>query len=281
MFPAVKLYSLREQLSLSHDNVYDFAVFSWQSKRNQVSGHYLVYRFVVAALFLAVVTFCGSRSNHPEYWMIYLSHIGLILQTLHLAISAAVPVQLLLLASRNRIDNEMLPLARLSWFLYNVTNLLSLVISVVFWAVLFTPGKGLKDRDVLVHALNSVMSISDIFISKRPCRMLHFHHSLAALIPYVTFSAIYWAAGGTRENGLSYIYPILNWENLSLTVPFLMMGLIFGLPFVHGIIWSLHLLRDRLIRCCKCDDHHDHQSQWNSAFVPDDKSADSTIVIKA
>lgn len=142
-------------------------------------------------------------------------------------------------------------------------------------------GKGLKDRDVLVHALNSVMSISDIFISKRPCRMLHFHHSLAALIPYVTFSAIYWAAGGTRENGLSYIYPILNWENLSLTVPFLMMGLIFGLPFVHGIIWSLHLLRDRLIRCCKCDDHHDHQSQWNSAFVPDDKSADSTIVIKA
>lgn len=193
MFPAIKLHPLREQLSLSHDNVYDFAVFSvstwsyqvcvtrqrencavifssnppkqWQSKRHQVSGHYLIYRFTVAALFLSVVTYCGSRSNHPEYWLIYLSHIGLILQTLHLVISAAVPVQLLLLPGRGNlyfllsrgkecnvtlyifylplsdgIENSMPLLARFSWFLYNVTNLLSLVISVVFWAVLFTPG---------------------------------------------------------------------------------------------------------------------------------------------
>ncbi len=144
-------------------------------------------------------------------------------------------------------------------------------------------GRGLKDKDILVHALNSIMSICDIFISKRPCRMLHFHHSFAALGPYVVFSAIYWAAGGQRENGLSYIYPILNWENLSLTVPFVLVGLTIGLPLVHGVIWSLHVLRDRVIQCArKSDEQNDYQSRWNPAFVLDETGANSAIlVIKA
>jgi hypothetical protein len=115
--------------------------------------------------------------------------------------------------------------------------------------------------------------------------MLHFYQSLAALGPYVVFSAIYWAAGGRRENGLSYIYPILNWENLSLTVPFVTVGLMIGLPFVHGLIWSLHLLRDRVINCARrgtFDEQNDYQSRWNPAFVLDETSANSaTVIIKA
>lgn len=114
--------------------------------------------------------------------------------------------------------------------------------------------------------------------------MLHFHHSFAALGPYVVFSAIYWAAGGRRENGLSYIYPILNWENLSLTVPFVLVGLTIGLPLVHGVIWSLHVLRDRVIQCArKFDEQNDYyQSRWNPAFVLDETGGvNSAIVIKA
>ena len=113
--------------------------------------------------------------------------------------------------------------------------------------------------------------------------MLHFYQSLAALGPYVVFSAIYWAVGGRRENGLSYIYPILNWENLSLTVPFVTVGLMVGLPIVHGLIWSLHLLRDRVIRCAEIatfDDQHDYRSRWNPAFVLDETNANSVTVIK-
>ena len=39
---------------------------------------------------------------------------------------------------------------------------------------------------------------------------MHFHHPLAAIIPYVIFTATYWAAGGLRENGDTYIYPSKN-----------------------------------------------------------------------
>ena len=112
--------------------------------------------------------------------------------------------------------------------------------------------------------------------------MLHFYQSLAALGPYVIFSAIYWAAGGRRENGLSYIYPILNWENLSLTVPFVTVGMMIGLPLVHGLIWSLHYLRDRTMYCAKnetFDEQDDYQSNWNPAFVLDETSANNVTGI--
>jgi hypothetical protein len=82
----------------------------------------------------------------------------------------------------------------------------------------------------------------------------------------------------------SFIYPILNWENLSLTVPFVLVGLTIGLPLVHGVIWSLHVLRDRVIQCArKFDEQNDYyQSRWNPAFVLDETGgANSAIVIKA
>lgn len=72
----------------------------WQSKKCRVSGYYLIYRFVLAALFLLTIVFGLSTSKDPNYWIIYFSHIGLILQTLHLIIAAAVPVQLLLVPAK-------------------------------------------------------------------------------------------------------------------------------------------------------------------------------------
>ncbi|EFX69514.1 hypothetical protein DAPPUDRAFT_258434 [Daphnia pulex] len=117
------------------------------------------------------------------------------------------------------------------------------------------------------------MTLCDIFISKRPCRILHFHHSLAVFLPYVTFSIIYWAAGGRRENGIPAIYPVLNWDNLPLTIPFVLAGLTVGVFFGHALVWALHLLRDRVLRTCTTKDElvdkGHFQSQSNPGFVPD------------
>lgn len=231
----------------------------------------------------------------------------------------------------------------------------------------------------LVHGFNSIMSICDILVSGRPCRLMHFYHPLVVILANIAFSSIYWAAGGLNYDGSSYIYPvlnwdnlsltvpfawlsvysshcpsstlscghctnlgttcyaagskekpwvnrylmakttqytnysltvrcvqchllgggrserkrtllysfiypILNWENLSLTVPFVLVGLTIGLPLVHGVIWSLHVLRDRVIQCArKFDEQNDYyQSRWNPAFVLDETGGDnSAIVIKA
>lgn len=141
-------------------------------------------------------------------------------------------------------------LTKFSWFLYNTTNMTSVIITGVYWALLFTPGSPLGAIDFLVHGFNSITSIVDLFISKRPCRLLHFVHPLVVLMAYVAFSAIYWAAGGREPSGLSYIYPVLDWENLGLTVPFVAVGLFVGVPVVHTLFWGLHLLRDSCFTKC-------------------------------
>lgn len=99
-----------------------------------------------------------------------------------------------------------------------------------------------------VHGFNSIMSIGDILVSGRPCRLMHFYQPFVVILAYVAFSAIYWAAGGVNSDGLSYIYPVLNWDNLSLTVPFVTIGMLIILPIVHALLWSLHQLRDYAVR---------------------------------
>lgn len=140
---------------------------------------------------------------------------------------------------------EMGPLTKFSWFLYNATNITTVTISVIYWGALYV-GDGLSAMDFLVHGLNSIVSICDIFLSKRPCRLMHFYHPLVVLLTYVAFSSIYWAAGGRNEDGLSYIYPILDWENLNLTIPFLCIGFFVALPIAQFLIWIMHQLRNRI-----------------------------------
>ena len=136
-------------------------------------------------------------------------------------------------------------LIQFSWFLYNATNMLSAVITIVYWTVVFKPE--LDTMTFLVHGFKSIMAIMDIFLSKRPCRLLHFYHPLVLFVAYVAFSLIFWAVDGRNENGLSYIYPILNWNNLGLTVPIVFIGLVFALPVFHCFFWILHQWRDRWI----------------------------------
>lgn len=59
-----------------------------------------------------------------------------------------------------------------------------------------------------VHGFNSIMSIGDIIVSGRPCRLMHFYQPFVVLLAYIAFSSIYWAAGGVNSNGDSYIYPV-------------------------------------------------------------------------
>ena len=69
----------------------------WSDKRpDRVCGYYVTYRWILAAFFLSILVTSGTLSPHPEYWFVYLTDLGFLVQSLHLVVSASVPVQLLL-----------------------------------------------------------------------------------------------------------------------------------------------------------------------------------------
>lgn len=113
------------------------------------------------------------------------------------------------------------------------------------------------------------MTIIDIVVSGRPCRLMHFYQPFVVWLAYIAFSTIYWAAGGVNENGDHYIYPILDWDNLGLTVPFVTIGMFVALPITHTFIWGLHLLRDFTVRKCvnrKNKNQETREGQPNPGF---------------
>lgn len=70
---------------------------------------------------------------------------------------------------------------------------------------------------------------------------------------------------------MTSIYPILNWENLDLTIPFVLFALAVILPVIHCFIWALHILRQRTIvgRINRDNmiEQRNSQGQGNSARV--------------
>lgn len=114
-------------------------------------------------------------------------------------------------------NRRMIWMTKISWFLYNVINVTAPVISFIYWALLYEPGvyeAPVFVIDFMLHGVNTIVAVLDLFISKRPCRILHMHHPFVVFLAYVAFTAIYWAAGGRTETGSSYIYSVLNWEDL-------------------------------------------------------------------
>ena len=99
--------------------------------------------------------------------------------------------------------------------------------------------------DFLVHGLNSITTVLDLFLGARPFRLLHIYQPIIALCFYLIFSVIYWAAGGTGREGCHWIYPILDWNKPETTVPLIFVMLV-GVFVIHGFLWALQLLRDFL-----------------------------------
>lgn len=71
----------------------------------------MAYRLLLAALFLSILVANGVASTKGLYWFIYLTHWGLILQTLQLMVSAAVPIQQLFQVLRNGTQRRRIVLA--------------------------------------------------------------------------------------------------------------------------------------------------------------------------
>lgn len=103
--------------------------------------------------------------------------------------------------------------------------------------------------NIEVHIINSVYVLIDLFVVASPLRILHFTVPFCFLITYLLFTVIYWAAGGTTPEGGTAIYPIMDWDNLKVTLPFVFCTAIFS-PVMQGVVWLIYKARQELRRSC-------------------------------
>ena len=134
------------------------------------------------------------------------------------------------------------------WFIYVIAATAGLLVTAGYWTVL-AGDDPVDANNITKHALNSVFMVVDTSLSAIPVRLLHFLYALLYLLIYVVFSFIYWFLGGTDNQGNTYIYKSLDYDNFEPTIGGLMVVfLLVVLPVLHLILFGITKFRDHLHR---------------------------------
>jgi hypothetical protein len=128
-------------------------------------------------------------------------------------------------------------LLQVVWVLRNCTAVAALVVSILFWCVLFPAIGRTSLTDVHCHAVNSIIVIVDLTVTHVPYYFKHGWMPFAYLVTYLLFSIVYWLAGGTDPEGDHYIYPPLNYEHPSDAAALVLAVVFIVLPMIHSLLY--------------------------------------------
>jgi hypothetical protein len=94
----------------------------------------------------------------------------------------------------------------------------------------------------MIHAFNSVLMVTDLFLVAHPFRLLHCYWPLLATVCYIAFSYIYYEFGGTDRQDRPVVYSLLDWRLPSRAAIASCFGLLVSLS-IHCFAWFLFLIR--------------------------------------
>lgn len=108
-------------------------------------------------------------------------------------------------------------------------------INLLWW--FFAVFSGLDPPSIITHMINSLFTISNILICAKPTRLLHLYQPYLFSTAYIILTLIYHAAGG------STIYPVLDWDKISVALPTsLVVAFLLG-AIVHLFVFVLFKIR--------------------------------------
>lgn len=120
------------------------------------------------------------------------------------------------------------------------------------------------------HVLNSFLVLSDIMLNRAPIRIQHAHMPVIFLSIYITFTLIYWGAGGTNHKGHMYIYRVLDYSGRPGTaaIAICVVALI-AVPLIQVFLYGLYRLKTALHARWRTT--HAYLQNHNNKPLPDSK----------
>lgn len=224
---SLNFLSLYLCLRLTH-SVY---IFQWQ--KNEVSTVYLLYRWLLALIFLGVYITCIILQYCDGKFFIYMTNWGFGLITITMIVAAVNVTRWHYdLQNVRSLVQEAGQKARTTcglkmyWWLYNISLLLALIISTVYWIFLNGRMSELANAiqtlniilnyilfysmcvdkptrfpviSIVTHALNTVCMLIDFLVVAFPLRLWHMVQTMCMAIAFFLFTLIYHVCGGTDE----------------------------------------------------------------------------------
>ncbi|KAJ2948091.1 hypothetical protein O0L34_g9888 [Tuta absoluta] len=232
----------------SHARSSDFYASACQAGESALP--LLIVRSVAFVLALTIMTWAICEGCN-WFWLAFLTNWGLMLVTSMFLSGIVVST----MAFMKKIPDEGdLPwYVSMYWFLHNVAVGMSLLITLLYWVLLFHPemihleGIRLFILDLMTHGVNSILVMVELLASRTPVRLLHIWQPLGVGIWYGLFTLIFFCAGGTDALGNPFIYEILDWRRpgqSSIIVALSAVALIILYCLTYGIAYG----RDKLTK---------------------------------
>ncbi|XP_046570527.1 protein rolling stone-like, partial [Haliotis rubra] len=179
---------------LEHPQPHLFTQFEWGWPKV-----YLCWRAVAAVYHVAVIIvtgFCDRYSwtrteKDSVKWFIYLTNWMFFQLTLS-TLADFMALGYCHLVRKDIISGgiQRMPLfLKVTWVLHNLSNTGSILVTILFWGFVHSPGKAVSNVDFITHTGNTTYVILNLCIAASPVRFLHFFQPLTVAATYSIFSA--------------------------------------------------------------------------------------------
>lgn len=208
-----------------------------------------IVRFILALYY--TISICYLLIYQFQlYFFIYLTHWTALVFTIYLVVASVnVIIDRKYWMKYDNAERETIfPLVlscrhKLQWFLMIVYTNMSIIVTIVYWSVLYSPDPSLLYYNLTAHTFPSILGVLDILLTPIPVRIIHVVYPVSFALTYMIFTLIYWAAGGTDPSGNSAIYTgFLDWDGPGMTSLSMFLCAI-GITVCQFVLWGLFRLK--------------------------------------
>ncbi|CAG9855101.1 unnamed protein product [Phyllotreta striolata] len=231
-----------------HSDPNIFISSQWQRNKTDPNLIYLIYRTAVMLFFFITWVITIVRESGKGKWPIFLTNWGYTTNTVQATLAFIMLFFSYIGSTCNKpkIKESVLSLYSVYWVAYNVASSTGLVISVIYWTVIFDANKiALDALNFFVHGNNSILILIDVCIIAHPFIMWHVIYPVMLGTIYSIFTIIYYAAGGTGKEGRPFIYKIVNWDKPGMTLG-VCLGVLIFVIIIHSLMVLITAARQKL-----------------------------------
>lgn len=225
---------------------------------------YIAWRVFWALYHLGWIIYTGVGADEwaPDpsqevKWFIFLTNWAYFTLTISTLVDAIVVIFIVLKRRdiAKGITDTMPWYLKANWVVFNLSNVISITMSIAFWALVYFPGypNAASALNISTHVINAVYVIINLSVTGMPVRILHFWHPIIYGLIYSFFSLFYHLADGTNHNGNPYIYKPINWHTPGTAVLYCILITFVAVPVIHMVCFGIHFLKVHIsmrFRCC-------------------------------
>jgi len=154
------------------------------------------------------------------------------------------------------VPQELNMLQRVAWALFTSSLITEIIVTILFWLLVYTPGDKLYFSEIYIHGGVLVTLIIDGFgIHRYPIRFKQIVWMFAVYILYLIWSVIHnlatnignpFSQDNDPETDDDALYAVLNWNvrPRAAAILCLIIGMVV-IPLLHVLVWALSMLFPR------------------------------------